>query len=151
VAPPDHGSTDAALPILPLRMAMRHTGLSARQIRHYESLGLIRPTRTRGNQRLYSEKDLERLSLIKELLGRGLSLEGIRQILLPGEAAFSMEAASSEEGPARQEEVTARFCSGQRGDHGKIPVTGRLTSLYPVSHPKELLELLQAIRERAGK
>lgn len=123
---------------------MRHTGLSARQIRHYETLGLIRPTRTRGNQRLYSEKDLGRLSLIKELLGRGLSLEGVSQVL-------SLEEKAGVQPPAAglgQEEVPARFYPS---DHIRVPVTGRLSSLYPVSHPRDLLELLQAIKEKNGK
>ena len=40
----------------------RHTGLSNRMLRHYDSLGLVRPTgRTSGGYREYSDADLERL------------------------------------------------------------------------------------------
>lgn len=54
------------------------TGLTERRIRYYETLDLLSPRRTAGNQRLYSDRDIERLRLIKEWLDQGDSLRRIR-------------------------------------------------------------------------
>jgi MerR family transcriptional regulator/heat shock protein HspR len=51
-------------------------------LRIYESKGLIRPKRTAGNTRLYSEADVERLRLIHQLTNElGLNLAGVEQVL----------------------------------------------------------------------
>ena len=42
-------------------------GMHPQTLRIYESKGLIRPKRTAGNTRLYSEADIERLRLIQQL------------------------------------------------------------------------------------
>ena len=51
-------------------------------LRIYESKGLIRPKRTAGNTRLYSEADIERLRLIQQLTNDlGLNLAGVEQVM----------------------------------------------------------------------
>jgi MerR family transcriptional regulator/heat shock protein HspR len=51
-------------------------------LRKYERAGLIRPTRTEGMLRLYSELDITRLRLIKHLVGDlGLNLAGVQLVL----------------------------------------------------------------------
>ncbi len=57
------------------------TGLTERRIRYYETLQLVLPHRTGGNQRAYTERDIERLKLIKDLLDQGESLRHVRQRL----------------------------------------------------------------------
>jgi MerR family transcriptional regulator/heat shock protein HspR len=48
----------------------------------YEQKGLVRPKRTAGNTRLYSEGDLERLRLIQRLTTElGLNLAGVELVL----------------------------------------------------------------------
>ena len=57
-------------------------GMHPQTLRIYESKGLIRPQRTKGNTRLYSEADLERLRLIQQLTNEvGLNLAGVEQVL----------------------------------------------------------------------
>jgi MerR family transcriptional regulator/heat shock protein HspR len=57
-------------------------GMHPQTLRIYESKGLIRPRRTAGNTRLYSEADLERLRLIQQLTNElGLNLAGVEQVL----------------------------------------------------------------------
>jgi MerR family transcriptional regulator/heat shock protein HspR len=57
-------------------------GMHPQTLRMYESKGLIRPKRTAGNTRLYSEADLERLRLIQQLTNElGLNLAGVEQVL----------------------------------------------------------------------
>jgi MerR family transcriptional regulator/heat shock protein HspR len=57
-------------------------GMHPQTLRIYETKGLIRPKRTAGNTRLYSEADLERLRLIQQLTNElGLNLAGVEQVL----------------------------------------------------------------------
>ncbi|MCX4784668.1 MULTISPECIES: MerR family transcriptional regulator [unclassified Streptomyces] len=60
----------------------RRSGVSARMLRHYESLGLVRPSgRTGSGYREYSGKDLRRIFHIESLRSLGLSLREIGRAL----------------------------------------------------------------------
>jgi len=51
-------------------------------LRAYEREGLVRPSRTEGNTRLYSDEDLERIDLILRLTkDLGVNLAGVEVIL----------------------------------------------------------------------
>jgi MerR family transcriptional regulator, heat shock protein HspR len=57
-------------------------GMHPQTLRIYETKGLVRPRRTPGNTRLYSESDLERLKLIQRLTTElGLNLAGVETVL----------------------------------------------------------------------
>ena len=57
-------------------------GMHPQTLRIYESKGLVRPGRTAGGTRLYSEHDLERLREIQRLTTElGLNLAGVRRVL----------------------------------------------------------------------
>jgi MerR family transcriptional regulator/heat shock protein HspR len=57
-------------------------GMHPQTLRIYENKGLINPKRTRGNTRVYSEADLERLRLIQRLTTElGLNLAGVEVAL----------------------------------------------------------------------
>jgi len=57
-------------------------GMHPQTLRIYESKGLVRPQRTAGNTRLYSDADLERLKLIQRLTTElGLNLAGVEHVL----------------------------------------------------------------------
>src|SRR5213083_1329709 len=57
-------------------------GMHPQTLRIYENKGLIRPKRTAGNTRLYSEADLDWLRLIQQLTNEfGLNLAGVEQVL----------------------------------------------------------------------
>lgn len=58
------------------------SGVSAKMIRHYESIALIPPaSRTFANYRLYSDADLHRLRFIKRSRTLGFSMKRIEQLL----------------------------------------------------------------------
>ncbi|WP_338485888.1 HEAT repeat domain-containing protein [Streptomyces sp. SCSIO 75703] len=60
----------------------RRSGVSARMLRHYESLGLVRPTdRTASGYRAYSGEDIRRVFHIESLRTLGLSLADVRRAL----------------------------------------------------------------------
>ena len=57
-------------------------GMHPQTLRIYEQKGLIRPRRTAGGTRLYSEADVERLRLIQRLTNDlGLNLAGVEHVL----------------------------------------------------------------------
>ncbi|WP_313004684.1 Cu(I)-responsive transcriptional regulator [Brevundimonas sp.] len=62
--------------------ASRATGVSAKMIRYYESVGLIRPSeRTESNYRDFSERDLNDLRFIRRARSLGFSVEEIGRLL----------------------------------------------------------------------
>ena len=65
-----------------ISVAAELVGMHPQTLRQYEEKGLVRPKRTAGNTRLYSEADLERLRLIQRLTGQlGLNLAGVEAVL----------------------------------------------------------------------
>jgi MerR family transcriptional regulator/heat shock protein HspR len=57
-------------------------GMHPQTLRMYEQKGLVRPKRTAGNTRLYSDADVERLRLIQQLTTEvGLNLAGVERVL----------------------------------------------------------------------
>ena len=57
-------------------------GIEAHTLRYYERLGLVQPGRSRGNIRLYSEEDIDRLRHVKALMSDcGVNLAGVEVAL----------------------------------------------------------------------
>jgi len=67
-------------PLFQIGIVMQLTELSARQIRYYEQQGLIKVSRTKGKQRLFSFNDIEKLLEIKNLLEKKINIAGIKEI-----------------------------------------------------------------------
>jgi len=69
-------------PLFVISVAARLLEMHPQTLRKYEREGLIAPSRTSGNLRLYSDRDLERLRQVKCLVdGRGLNLAGVQLAL----------------------------------------------------------------------
>ena len=65
-----------------ISIAAELVGMHQQTLRIYETKGLVRPRRTPGNTRLYSERDLERLRVIQRLTtDLGLNLAGVERVL----------------------------------------------------------------------
>ncbi len=109
---------------IPMRVVKEKTGLTSRQIRYYDQMKLIFPDRTKGNQRLFSEGDIERLLRIKDLLEKGYTLDVIKEKIKP---------------PVPVKKNLDKY---------NFPVTdiaekGELSSLYPVSNLPYLTKILE--------
>ncbi len=66
----------------------RRTGMSLRTIRYYESLRLLQPeAKTPGGQRLYSERQCQRLGMIRDLRTLDVPLREIRTLLVQRKGA----------------------------------------------------------------
>jgi MerR family transcriptional regulator/heat shock protein HspR len=65
-----------------ISIAAELVGMHPQTLRIYEQKGLVRPKRTAGNTRLYSESDLERLRVVQKLTtDLGLNLAGVEIVL----------------------------------------------------------------------
>ncbi len=65
-----------------ISVAADMVGMHPQTLRIYEQKGLVRPQRTAGNTRLYSDADVERLRLIQRLTTDvGLNLAGAERVL----------------------------------------------------------------------
>ncbi|HEY7795438.1 MAG TPA: helix-turn-helix transcriptional regulator [Gaiellaceae bacterium] len=65
-----------------ISVAAQLVGMHQQTLRMYESKGLVRPKRTPGGTRLYSDVDLERLRVIQRLTTElGLNLAGVEHVL----------------------------------------------------------------------
>ncbi len=69
-------------PMYMISVAAELAGVHPQTLRTYESKGLVRPKRTPGGTRLYSEADVERLRIIQRLTTElGLNLAGVELVL----------------------------------------------------------------------
>ena len=69
-------------PIYMISVAAQLVGMHPQTLRMYEAKGLVRPQRTPGGTRLYSEADLERLRIVQRLTSElGLNLAGVELVL----------------------------------------------------------------------
>lgn len=64
-----------------ISVAAELSGMHPQTLRIYEQRGLVRPARTQGGSRRYSERDLEILRRISELADQGMNLEGIKRVM----------------------------------------------------------------------
>jgi MerR family transcriptional regulator/heat shock protein HspR len=65
-----------------ISIAAELVGMHQQTLRMYETKGLVRPKRTPGGTRLYSEADIERLRVIQRLTTElGLNLAGVEHVL----------------------------------------------------------------------
>jgi MerR family transcriptional regulator/heat shock protein HspR len=80
-------------PCYVISIAARMVGMHAQSLRHYERLGLVRPSRSRGRRRLYSQADVNRLRYIQRLVNDlGVNLAGAEVIMRMNEHMRKMEA-----------------------------------------------------------
>ncbi|GGH88755.1 MerR family glutamine synthetase transcriptional repressor [Pullulanibacillus pueri] len=84
------------MPLFSMSIVGELTGLTARQIRYYEEHQLVQPERSKGNRRLFSFNDVEKLLEIKALLDKGVNLAGIQHVLQMKENEASVEVAETQ-------------------------------------------------------
>ena len=69
-------------PMYMISVAAELAGMHPQTLRTYETKGLVRPKRTPGGTRLYSEADVERLRIVQRLTTElGLNLAGVELVL----------------------------------------------------------------------
>ena len=75
-------SLDDAEPKYVISVAAKMVGLQTHTLRYYERIGIIEPSRSQGNIRIYSERDIVQLRRVKTLMDDlGVNLAGVEVIL----------------------------------------------------------------------
>jgi MerR family transcriptional regulator/heat shock protein HspR len=75
-------SIDENEPRYVISVAAKMVGVRTYTLRYYERVGIIEPSRSRGNIRLYSERDIARLKRVKTLVDdMGVNLAGVEVII----------------------------------------------------------------------
>ena len=64
-----------------ISVAAELAGVHPQTLRIYERKGLLRPARTAGNTRRYSQRDIQRLRTIQRLTQRGVNLAGVKMVI----------------------------------------------------------------------
>lgn len=104
-----------------ISVAAQLSGMHPQTLRNYEREGLLRPARTQGGNRRYSQADIARLHRIAQLVESGMNLEGIRHVLtLENEIADLRN-----EVAALREHVAA-----QRAARGELVPTRQVLSVF---------------------
>jgi MerR family transcriptional regulator, heat shock protein HspR len=90
--------------------------LHPQTLRLYERVGLLKPSRSEGNTRLYTDSDLERLEVILTLArDMGVNLAGIEIILNMREKLIEMERQMGEFAQVVQQELSRVAASRSQG------------------------------------
>jgi len=73
---------DSGEPCYVISVAARMVGVQVHTLRYYEKIGIIEPSRSPGNIRLYSEREVSLLRRVKTLMDDlGINLAGVEVIL----------------------------------------------------------------------
>jgi len=100
--------------------------LHPQTLRLYERVGLLKPSRSQGNTRLYTDSDLERLEVILTLArDMGVNLAGIEIILNMREKMIEMERQMGEFAQVVQQELSrmATHTEEPRPKNAIVPVS----------------------------
>jgi MerR family glutamine synthetase transcriptional repressor len=114
--------------LFPIGIVMKLTDLTARQIRYYEQHELVRPVRTKGNQRLFSFNDVERLLKIKDHIEKGINIAGIKVMMSPAEYPIQTAALNERKKEEKRKDMTDNEVHSMikrqllERKHGQVPL-----------------------------
>ncbi|MCP4453158.1 MAG: MerR family transcriptional regulator [Planctomycetes bacterium] len=76
---------DSRDPLIPIGKAAEKAGVSRESLQYYLMIGLLEPTElTASGRRLFSDKAIQRIKLIKRLNKSGYPLRAIRDLFMDG-------------------------------------------------------------------
>ena len=106
-------------PVFAISVVSRMVGVHQQTLRSYERIGLVRPARSPGNTRLYSQRDVERLRRVQGLMSDlGVNLAGVEVILRMNQQIEELQGQLAE----MQQEM--RALSDERGRAPDGPASG---------------------------
>ncbi len=116
-------------------------GIHPQTLRLYEREGLLKPSRTEGNTRLYTDEDLERLEFILNLArDLGVNISGIAIILQMRERMEEMQRQMQEFVKFVRQEVVSRAQAHAHPDPTKgamVPIRRQIIPLSNSSREKK--------------
>jgi len=114
-------------------------GIHPQTLRLYEREGLLKPSRTEGNTRLYTDEDLQRLEFILSLArDLGVNISGIAIILQMRERMEEMQRQIQDFVKYIQEEVLSRASAAADPSKGAIvPIRRPVVAPAPANSKKK--------------
>lgn len=108
---------DASEKYFTISVVARMLGVHQQTLRIYEKEGLLKPERTQGNTRLYTEKDVEKIKLILRLTNElGVNLAGVGVILQMRKQMEMMQQEHEESMKLLIEQLTREFFNYLQGN-----------------------------------
>jgi MerR family transcriptional regulator/heat shock protein HspR len=104
-----------------ISVAAELAGMHPQTLRNYERVGLLRPARTQGGNRRYSDADIQLLQRIARLVDLGMNLEGIRHVL-------ELEAQVAE--LQREVDTLRSHIARERASRGELVPTRQVLSVF---------------------
>lgn len=104
----------------------RSYGIHPQTLRLYEREGLLKPSRTEGNTRLYTQEDVERLELILNLTrDLGVNLAGVEVVLNMRDKMERMQAQMREFVAMVQRELARQPAASPEASNALVPFVPR--------------------------
>ncbi len=124
---------DKDRPVYVISVAAELVEMHPQTLRLYERKGLIKPKRSSGKTRLYSERDIERLREIRRLTQElGVNLAGVEEIMRLRAELEALQARFEEEVERLKREIGHRF---QELERKALPPPGERPSPPPRTVP----------------
>jgi len=134
----EHRTTTTGEATMHIGAVAERTGLSLRTLRHYDEVGLLRPSgRTDGGFRLYTEPDVERLLLIRRMKPLGFTLEEMSDLLA---VVDEIGATAGDRSPALTERLEGYITAAQTRRDGlarKLDMADEFITLLRDHQPHE--------------
>ena len=110
-------------PVYVISVFAELAGVHPQTLRNYEKNGLLRPRRTSGGSRRFSDEDLAALRRIQQLTAEGVNLEGVKRVM-----ALEAELASTRRELERLASEAERLVEATHRQYRRdlVPVTNAL-------------------------
>lgn len=114
-------------PVYVISVFAQLAGVHPQTLRNYERSGLLRPQRTSGGSRRFSDEDLAALRRIQELTTEGVNLEGVKRIMaLEAQLAEARDALAAQSDAARSDVEAAH----RQYRRDLVPVSNTIAVFY---------------------
>ncbi|NBX24365.1 MAG: MerR family transcriptional regulator [Microbacteriaceae bacterium] len=101
---------DETRPILTISMAAELAGMHPQTLRQYDRMGLVKPSRTSGQSRRYTLRNVTQLVEVAKLSNEGVSLVAIKRILELENKVVALKAENKE-----LQQIVDRLMASQPG------------------------------------
>jgi MerR family transcriptional regulator, heat shock protein HspR len=125
---------DQTHPVYVISVFAELAGVHPQTLRNYERSGLLRPRRTSGGSRRFSEEDLAALRRIQELTAEGVNLEGVRRIMALEAQLAEARAQLAAQSDAARTDVEAAHRQYRRD---LVPVSNTIAVFYEAWRDRE--------------
>jgi MerR family transcriptional regulator/heat shock protein HspR len=116
-----HDRDNYRMAVYVISVAAELSGMHPQTLRNYERVGLLRPARTQGGNRRYSQADIARLHRIAQLVDSGMNLEGIRHVLELENEIVELR---------KEVEALRATMAAQRASRGELVPTRQVLSVF---------------------